>query len=237
MTAYTGRRYDFRVHGWSNFDWIRKATESTAQRAKKILTLESITLDDVIYHERMLEAFKELRREGGPAPGVDRLRAADFGPSEIAAVLRDVTRGIREGTYRPQRARCVPIPKPNGGRRVLRIRTVADRTVGKAVTIPLTPLIDPLFCETSFGFRPGRSHLQMLATLEARMIATDSWVLAADDIRRAFDFVPIDEAVSIYRNLLHDRALVELIEVVLRGHEGALRERGIDQGCPSHRLL
>jgi retron-type reverse transcriptase len=233
MTAYAGRRYNFQRHGWSEYHWLRRRRHRQAPTsANGIPTLDTTTLDDVVHHERLLEAFDELRREGGQAPGIDRRTFSDYSRSEIADVLRGVARSIREGTYRPQPARPVPIPKADGGWRVLRIRTVVDRTVGKALARALTPLIDPLFAETSFGFRPGRSHLNMLAALEALMIATDSWVLAVDDIRQAFDNVPIEFSVSNYRNLIADSALVNLIDVVLRGHDGAHRERGTDQGCP-----
>ena len=235
LFSYSGRRYIFGVHGWSGYERRRFRRRHIRRRNdgnRAIPTLGTITLESVTHHERLLEAFYELRREGGTAPGVDRLTFSDYSPSEIADVLRGVARSIRAGAYRPTPARRVSIPKANGGRRVLRIRTVVDRTVGKALARALTPLIDPRFAETSFGFRPGRSHLQMLAAIEARMIATDAWVLALDDVRQAFDNVPIDRSVSNYRALLSDSALVELIDSVLRGHEGAERQRGIDQGCP-----
>jgi Reverse transcriptase (RNA-dependent DNA polymerase) len=231
--AYTGRRrYVFAIHGWS--DWQRRRfrrRRAPRQRdePRGIPTLQSLRLADVAHHERLLEAFDELRREGGPAPGVDGRTFSDYSRSEIASVLRGTWRAIREGTYRPQPARRVSIPKPDGGRRILRVRTVVDRTVGKALARALTPLFDPLFSDTSFGFRPGRSHLQMLAALEARMLASDCWVLAIDDIRRAFDNVRLP--ISVFARVIGDPALVNLIDVVLRGHQGRRRTRGIDQGC------
>jgi RNA-directed DNA polymerase len=234
--GYHGRqRYVFAKHGWP--DVLRRRRRRRAQRRQpqcgtSIPTLQTISLCDATHHERLLEAYDDLRREGGPAPGIDGLTFADYGTSEIAGVLRATWRSIQEGTYRPAPPRIVRKRKRGGGHRTLRLRTIVDRTVGKALARALTPLIDPLFLETSFGFRPGRSHLQLLAALEARMIETDAWVLFIDDIRQAFDNVPIAISVSNYRILLADSALVNLIEVVLRGDDGPLRERGIDQGCP-----
>ena len=46
------------------------------------------------------------------------------------------------------------------------------------------------------GFRPGRSIHQMLAQLEAAVLQDDLPVIATDDIRQAFDFVPIDATLA-----------------------------------------
>jgi RNA-directed DNA polymerase len=197
-----------------------------------IPTLRSITLRDVAHHEILLAAYDELRREGGHAPGIDGLSFSDLSRAEAAACLRDVRCRIDDGAYRPAPARRQRMAKRGGGHRTLRIRTIFDRTVGKALALGLTPLIDAIFLPTSFGFRPRLSHLDMLAAIEARIVATDAWVLAIDDIRQAFDHVPLERAVSNYRNVLGDRNLVRLIEAVLRGHEADDRVRGIDQGCP-----
>jgi retron-type reverse transcriptase len=197
-----------------------------------VSTLHSITLRDVAHHERLLAAYGELRRKGGRAPGADGLAFDDLSRAEVAGVLRSIWRRIDDGTYRPAPARRQRIPKRGGGHRTLNIRTIFDRAVGKALALTLSPLLDPLFFPTSFGFRPNLSHLEMLAAIETRLVATDSWVLAIDDIRQAFDYVPIATAVSNYRRLLGDCDLVRLIEAVLRGHSGHQRSRGIDQGCP-----
>jgi retron-type reverse transcriptase len=234
VTAYQGRRYIFAIHGRSEYQRRRRQRGRAQQNAPaaEIPTVQTISLRDVAKHERLIEAYDALRREGGTAPGVDGLTFAHLGRSEVADVLRGVWRAIQEGTYRPAPARRVRVPKRDGGHRVLRLRTIFDRAVGKALARALTPLLDPIFGPRIFGFRPQRSHMEMLATIEAEMIRTDRWVLAVDDIRRAFDSVPVANPVSKYRNLLGDPALVALIEAVLRGHQGQRRIRGIDQGCP-----
>jgi retron-type reverse transcriptase len=61
----------------------------------------------------------------------------------------------------------VDIPKPGGkGTRSLGIAVVLDRFIQQAILQVITPLFDPHFSESSFGFRPGRSAHD--AVLKAR---------------------------------------------------------------------
>lgn len=73
-----------------------------------------------------------MSREGRRAPGIDGLTFSDYSRGEIAGVLRATWRSILEGTYRPAPPRLVRMPK-RGGHRMIRLRTIVDRAVGKAL--------------------------------------------------------------------------------------------------------
>jgi RNA-directed DNA polymerase len=71
------------------------------------------------------------------------------------------------GRYQPQPVLKVEIPKPGDkGMRMLGIPTAIDRLIQQALHQVLSPLFDPSFSETSYGFRPQRSAQQ--AVLKAR---------------------------------------------------------------------
>ena len=55
----------------------------------------------------------------------------------------------KAGWDRVQFAWCVP--------------TVADRIAQTAVKMWLEPRLDPIFCQDSYGYRPGKSALEAIA--------------------------------------------------------------------------
>ncbi|WP_338010385.1 reverse transcriptase domain-containing protein [Candidatus Symbiobacter mobilis] len=83
----------------------------------------------------------------------------DF-PTHARAHWPAVRQQIREGRYQPQAVRRVEIPKHGGGKRLLGIPTIMDRVIQQAIAQVLTPIFDPTFSESSYGFRPGRNAHQ-----------------------------------------------------------------------------
>jgi retron-type reverse transcriptase len=190
------------------------------------------SIDWVADHEVLLAAYDQLRAEGGQSPGPDGLTYRQLSRSEAADLLRTVAKAIQQGSYRPGPGRQVRVPKPAGGYRVLTIRSILDRVVSKALNDALTPFFEKIFRNGSYGFRPKRSPWHLLADLERDVIEHDRNVLVVDDVRKAFDNLPIVDVMTDHHAHLKDLALLALIEVVLRGSDGTGRIVGIDQGSP-----
>ena len=77
-------------------------------------------------------------------------------PAFAREQYESIREAVRNGSYRPKPVRRVTIPKPKGGERLLGIPTVTDRVLQQAIAQVLTPIFDPEFSESSFGYRPGR---------------------------------------------------------------------------------
>src|SRR5262249_14351507 len=138
---------------------------------------------------------------------------------------------VRHGSYHPQPARLVSIPKPSGGQRTLAIRSLCDRVVAATLHRVLMPLWESVFLDGSWGFRPHRNTWGLLATLKKVVERNHSRVLVVDDVRTAFDTVRIDDVLADHRLYVQDSGLLQLIDSVLRGGDPG-RMVGIAQGCP-----
>jgi RNA-directed DNA polymerase len=194
----------------------------------------------VMDRANLQRAWKRVRANQG-APGVDGLTVDEF-PAFVRSYWPAIRQALLEGTYQPAPVRRVSIPKPAGrGERLLGIPTVADRVITQAIQQVLTPIFDPAFSESSFGFRPGRSAHGALRQLQqylraGRRVAVDL------DLEKFFDRVDPDVLMARVARKVRDRHLLALIGRYLRagvlvGNVIQATEVGTPQGSPLSPLL
>jgi RNA-directed DNA polymerase len=130
-------------------------------------------------------AWKNVKANRG-APGPDGITLAEF-PEWFRPRWDTIRQQLLDGTYRPQPVRRVSIDKPDGsGQRLLGIPNIVDRLIQQAIVQVLTPIFDPSFSESSFGFRPKRSGHG--AAKQVRRIIRRGYRYAADiDLSKFFD--------------------------------------------------
>ncbi len=132
------------------------------------------------------EAFKKVRANRGAA-GVDGQSIADF-EADLTNNLYKLWNRMSSGSYFPPPVRRATIPKPEGnGERPLGIPTVADRVAQEVVKRYLEPILDPIFHEDSYGYRPGRSAIDAVGVARQRCWRYD-WVLDID-LKGYFDSI------------------------------------------------
>ena len=128
------------------------------------------------------------------------------------------------------------IPKPGGGERPLGIPSVTDRLIQQAIAQVLTPIFDPGFSESSFGFRPKRSAHGALRQVQAHIRA--GYRIAVDlDLAKFFDNVQHDILMARVARQVGDKRLLALIGRYLRagvmvGETFEPSELGTPQGGP-----
>ncbi len=133
------------------------------------------------------------------------------------------------------------IPKKGGGLRPLGIPTIADRIAQTVVKELLEPVLDPLFLEDSYGYRPGKSALDAIAKARVRCWK-QSWVIDLD-IKGFFDNIPHDLLMKAVRKHCDCKWMLLYIErwliAPLQKEDGTIvaRTKGVPQGSVIGPLL
>ncbi len=186
------------------------------------------------------EAYEKVKANQGAA-GVDGESIAEF-ERDLKGNLYKLWNRMSSGTYFPPPVRAVEIPKAGGkGVRLLGVPTVSDRIAQTVVRSYLEPEVEPLFHPDSYGYRPGRSALDAVATCRQRCWKKD-WVIDLD-IRAFFDSLDHDlvmRTVSKHTDLRWVLLYVERwLKAPLQMGDGTLvqRDRGTPQGSAISPLL
>ena len=137
----------------------------------------------LISKREVWEAYQRVQANKGAA-GIDDQSIEEF-ERDLKDNLYKLWNRMSSGSYFPPPVRTVKIPKASGGKRKLRIPTVADRIAQTVVKAKLEPQIEPLFHSNSFGYRPGRSALDAVA--QARRNCWDYDCVLDLDVRGFFD--------------------------------------------------
>ena len=131
------------------------------------------------------KAYQQVKANKGAA-GIDRETIQEF-EKDLKDNLYKLWNRMSSGSYFPPPVKGVEIPKKTGGKRMLGIPTVADRIAQTVVSMTLEPLLEPVFHQDSYGFRPGRSAHDALSVVRERCWKYD-WVVDLD-IRKCFDTI------------------------------------------------
>src|SRR5262249_303814 len=116
-------------------DYWRDRQQRRIDRELGITGKLRLRVEQIGHTDNLMACYDLLKREGGPAPGPDGVSYADLSRAEVADILRDVSKEIQEGTYRPGATKEVRVPKLEKGKfRTLRLSNLVDRVVGKALS-------------------------------------------------------------------------------------------------------
>ena len=214
---------------------VTNVTVGTDDTHEKPMALLLAVLD----RSNMWRAYERVLRNKG-APGVDGLRV-----DELKAYLQDhwLTHkdDLLNGSYQPQPVLKVEIPKPGGGVRQLGIPTVLDRLIQQALHQVLSPVFEPGFSASSYGFRPGRSAGQAVQQARNYIEAGYRWVVDLD-LEKFFDRVNHDILMSRLARKIKDKRVLKLVRAYLEsgvaeGGMVSMRKEGTPQGGPLSPLL
>lgn len=191
--------------------------------------------------ETLEQGFKAVKRNKG-APGIDGVTVEEF-RENLDSELKLLSEQLLSWSYKPAPVKRVEIPKPGKGAgvRLLGIPCVRDRVVQATLKLILEPILDPLFSENSYGFRPGRNQRQAVEAAQ-RIARTGKEHVVDIDLSKFFDRVHHDRLITRLSRNVPDKRILRIIGMTLRS--GVMKDglysrtsEGTVQGGPLSPLL
>jgi retron-type reverse transcriptase len=130
---------------------IEKLAQLEKNKKNKYINLIQILSNETI----LIAAYSNIKgNKGANTPGIDKTDTLDGFNKDT---IQDIQKGLNTGSYEMKPARTIEIPKPKGGFRRLGIPSPKDKIVQEAIRLILNSIYEPIFSDSSHGFRPKRS--------------------------------------------------------------------------------
>jgi len=172
--------------------------------------------------------------------GIDKESIEMFNEN-LSGNLYKIWNRMTSGSYFPLPVRTVFIPKKQGGERPLGIPTVSDRIAQGVVKDYLEPVLEAVFHNSSFGYRPGRSAHDALAQCQENCVSK-AWVLDVD-IKGFFDNISHNIMLQLLQQHTQEKWVLMYVERWLKAgveqKDGSItaRIKGTPQGGVASPLL
>jgi RNA-directed DNA polymerase len=193
------------------------------------------SLIDKVYKRKNLEMAWEKVKANRGSGGVDGQNLEVF-EAQLNQQLERLQRELKEDTYQPLPVRQHPIPKRDkpGEYRLLGIPAIYDRVCQQALLNWLEPIFEPVFDDSSFGYRRGRSTKDALCKVWREIQSGSEWIVDAD-LRDFFGSADHEKLLTLVAQRVADGRVLRLIKAMLKAGsygKGHLfpSERGTPQG-------
>ena len=178
-----------------------------------MLNKDDTLLNELLSDDNLKIAKQRIKKNKG-ASGIDGMEVKEL-DEYLSKHLDEIKEQIRNKKYSPKPVKRVEIPKPDGSVRNLGVPTVVDRFVQQAIAQVLTPIYEPKFSESSYGFRPNRCC--EMAILKALEFMNDGYQWVVDiDLEKFFDNVNHDKMISLIMKDVKCGEIVSLINKFLK---------------------
>ena len=159
-----------------------------------------------------IEAYQKMyAKPGNMTPGTDGQTIDGFKKSKIDKLINL----LRNEQYYPTPVRRTYIEKKNSKKkRPLGIPSFEDKLVQEVIRKMLEAIYEPIFLDTSHGFRPNRSCQTALFQVKSTCRGT-KWVVEGD-ITGCFDNIDHDILLKILSRKISDGRFLELIRRFLK---------------------
>ena len=159
-------------------------------------------------------AYKQVKKNRGAA-GIDGQSVDDF-TQHLEEELKQLLLELKEKRYKALPVKRVEIDKDDGGKRLLGIPTVRDRIVQQCLSNIMTPIFDPHFHPSSYGYRVGRSCHQAISKATLFIRKYNKQQGGDMDLSKCFDMLDHDLIIKFVRKRITDGSILNLIQQFLQ---------------------
>ncbi len=230
LAQYTGvgQRCTF---GWGRFQLQSQADELSCRRVFPAASL----LTRIASEDNLLAAFEHVDQSS-----TQSMANEEADEALLERLETDIER-IYQGNFTAPDLQGFIIDKSDGNPRALAVPPFRDRVLQRAVAQILTPLLDSMQYQHSYGFRPGRSRITARYAIQSAWREGYRWVYESD-IDDFFDSVCWQRLGIRLRALWGIDPLVDCVMAWMQADvffEGQTiqRRQGLPQGSPLSPLL
>lgn len=195
------------------------------------------SFESLMHHfneESLKECFDKL--EGKKAVGVDGVDKESYG-KELDQNISKLIAQMKAMAYRPGPVREVLIPKEGkaGAMRPLGISSFEDKLVQKMMQRILESIYEPIFLESSYGFRAGRGCHDAIRELQHHLHKSEIQTVIDIDVENFFGTIDQKILEEILKEKIIDPKFMRYISRmfkagVLSKGELTMSEEGVAQG-------
>ena len=185
-----------------------RAISEVAHKGRRVKDLRRL----MNHPDLWMQAYLNIQgNKGALTRGTDQTTMDGYSP-ERAANLVEL---IRERRYKPKPVRRAKIPTNVAGKmRPLGIPSADDKLVQEVVRMILERIYEPLFKDSSHGFRPKRSCHTALQPMTKSWTGT-KWFIDID-IKGYFDNINHDTLMEVLKKRIEDTQFLDLIRDMLK---------------------
>lgn len=161
--------------------------------------------------ELYTRAYGEIySKEGNMTPGSDGQTIDGFSMERVEKLIES----LRDLSYQPNPARRVYIDKKSGGKRPLGIPSINDKLLQKVIAEILEAIYEPIFKESSHGFRRNKSCQTAIVSIKKKYTGAKWWI--EGDIKGFFDNINHQVLINLLRKKIQDERFLNLISKFLK---------------------
>lgn len=183
-----------------------EALSDISQQGKRINGLFRLLENPILWHEAYAHIYAN---KGAITPGVNHQTLDGFSEERVLSIIAR----LKNGTYRFHPVRRTYVPKQNGKKRPLGISSGDDKLIQEVVRIILERIYEPVFEDSSHGFRPDRSPHTALEQIGHEWTAV-KWLIDMD-LRDYFTTIPHGLLMEVLRKKIADERFLRLIQAML----------------------